>query len=688
MKNWSHILPFKFFFLFLFLLLGIRLTINYFFPLKSVYNENTSELIGQIKSLKIEGDLITLKIHGKEDVMGFYYLQNEEEKTFYENTLMDGQMIYLTGAFARPSKNTLPNGFNYQNYLESQKIFYVVTISKFKLLKEAPFLYKIKNKITKYLKKAPLKSYYEAFILGDTTSLDKDTLNKNGISHLFSISGMHICFLLMVLEFILPKNKFTFGLIFCFFSCYAFLTNFPVSILRCLSCYYLGYINQKYHIGLTHRWCLILVGSVFLIINPYLLKNVSFLFSFYISFCLTFIKNSKNYFISLIKTSAVSLLASLPILGYYFYQVNILSFFFNLIVIPFVNFLLFPVCILSIIFPPLNFLCTFLIQIFEKMNNLFASWNIGMILLPKVAKEYYILLAFVICLFLYQKKARIFSLLLLMLLLFVLKISPYCDSSYRIYFLDVGQGDATLLVFPHQKEVVLIDTGGKIDYTSASWKKRDKTTLADNLIAFMHSLGINKITTLILTHGDYDHMGEASRLLDNIKVEKVILNCGEFNDLEQELIKVLDKKKIKYYSCLNELNIDDNKFYFLKTKEYDNENNNSNVIYTEFNGYKFMFMGDAGIEKEKDILDKYNLANIDVLKVGHHGSKTSSSKEFIDEIKQKYSIISVGKNNRYGHPNKEVLNNLDNSKIYRTDQDGSIMFKIKNNKLKIETFSP
>ena len=101
-----------------------------------------------------------------------------------------------------------------------------------------------------------------------------------------------------------------------------------------------------------------------------------------------------------------------------------------------------------------------------------------------------------------------------------------------------------------------------------------------------------------------------------------------------------------------------------------------------------MFMGDAGVEKEKDILDKYNISDIDVLKVGHHGSKTSSSKGFIDEIKPKYAIISVGKNNRYGHPNKEVLNNLDNSKIYRTDQDGSIMFKIKNNKLKIETCSP
>ena len=101
-----------------------------------------------------------------------------------------------------------------------------------------------------------------------------------------------------------------------------------------------------------------------------------------------------------------------------------------------------------------------------------------------------------------------------------------------------------------------------------------------------------------------------------------------------------------------------------------------------------MFMGDASTTTEEEILNKYNLSDIDVLKVGHHGSKTSSGKEFIDEINPKYSIISVGKNNRYGHPNKEVLDNLKDSKIYRTDKDGSIMFKFINNKLKIETCTP
>ena len=90
-------------------------------------------------------------------------------------------------------------------------------------------------------------------------------------------------------------------------------------------------------------------------------------------------------------------------------------------------------------------------------------------------------------------------------------------------------------------------------------------------------------------------MGEAINLVEKFKIEKVIFNCGEFNELEQNLIKVLDKKKIKYYSCIKELNVDKNKLYFLQTKEYDNENDNSNVIYTEINGYKYMFMRDAGV---------------------------------------------------------------------------------------------
>ena len=224
----------------------------------------------------------------------------------------------------------------------------------------------------------------------------------------------------------------------------------------------------------------------------------------------------------------------------------------------------------------------------------------------------------------------------------------------------------------------MIDTGGIYN--------NDLTS--NVLIPSLKSRGIRKLDYIIITHGDYDHMGEAINLVNDFKVDNVVFNIGDINSIESSIISVLEKKNIKYYIGLDKLKINNNTLYFLNTKEYDNENDDSNVLYFNLDIFKFLLLGDAGIDKEKDILNTYNLPNIDVLKVGHHGSKTSSSKEFINEINPKYSIISVGKNNRYGHPNKEVLDNLENSKIYRTDEDGSIMFKIKNNKLKIETCSP
>ena len=160
-------------------------------------------------------------------------------------------------------------------------------------------------------------------------------------------------------------------------------------------------------------------------------------------------------------------------------------------------------------------------------------------------------------------------------------------------------------------------------------------------------------------------MGDSLYLIDKFKVENVIFNCGEFNALEKELIKKLNKRKVNYCFCIKELSIGKYKLDFLNTKVYDNKDDNSSVIYLKFNNYKFLFMGDAGEKRENDILEEYDLKNIDFLKIGHHGSNTSSSKEFISKVKPKYSLISVGKNNRYGYPKEEVLNTLKSSKIYR-----------------------
>lgn len=187
------------------------------------------------------------------------------------------------------------------------------------------------------------------------------------------------------------------------------------------------------------------------------------------------------------------------------------------------------------------------------------------------------------------------------------------------------------------------------------------------------------------SHGDYDYMGSSINLIDNFNIEKVIFNIGTYNELEKDLIKILKEKNIKYYKDIKELNINDSKLYFLNTGIYDNENDDSNVIYFKLNNYKLLFMGDAGEKREIDIIRKYNIENIDFLKVGHHGSNTSSNKEFINTIKPKYSLISVGENNRYGNPKEDVLDILSKSKIYRTDINGEIQIKIIRNNFSIKT---
>ena len=256
----------------------------------------------------------------------------------------------------------------------------------------------------------------------------------------------------------------------------------------------------------------------------------------------------------------------------------------------------------------------------------------------------------------------------------MININKFIKDNYVIT-IDVKQGDSSLLYL--DDKTILIDTGGLYNQI-----------VVEKTIIMLKSFGINKIDYLIITHGDYDHMGDSIYLANNFKIDKVILNNDDYNELEKELIKVLDKKKIKYLKGLQEIKLDNYKLEFLNTSEYDNENDNSNVIYLNYNDYKFLFMGDAGIDKEKDILKKYALKDIDILKVGHHGSNTSSSKIFINNIKPKYAIISVGKNNRYGHPKSSVLGTLSNSKIYRTDLDGSIVIRFNKNGYKIRTCNP
>lgn len=663
-----------FYFIFIFSLIYMFIFIN-FINVKSKYNENDSTLQVKIIDYKKSDDKLVIYAKGKEKILINYY---DDINISY------GDYVYVKGKFIKPKDNTNFNLFNYKKYLLSNNIKYTVKASNIKILKRNKnIFYKLKNYIffkIKSLDKS--KKYILTFIFADKSYIDKEMYNNYqnlGISHLFAVSGMHVSLVTFILLKLLEgKNKVIKYLITSIFLIfYLFLTNYTISMVRACFQFILFFINKFFKLNIDNSNIVIFLFSVLIILNPYIIYNIGFLFSFSISFTLIKFKDllTGSFIIKNIKTSLLSFFVSMPILVNNFFKVNFLSIILNIIYIPFVSYILFPLCLITVLFPFFDSFIYFVINVFETITKFFSSINLLTFSISKM-NIILVIIYYFIFIWIIKSNDKLKKKIIISFILIVFIINNNVLVNNEVHFIDVGQGDSTLIRIKNKN--ILIDTGGNVNFN-----------ISENvLIPYFRSLGVKKINYLILTHGDYDHMGEAINLVENFKVEKVIFNCGPYNDLENELIEVLDKKKIKYYSYIKELNVDNNKLHFLQTKEYDNENENSNVIYTKLNGYKFMFMGDAGVEKEKDILEKYNVSKIDVLKIGHHGSKTSSDKNFIDEMNPKYSVISVGKNNRYGHPNKEVLENLNNSKIYRTDQDGSIMFKIKNNKLKIETCSP
>ncbi len=640
---------------------------------------NFNELEGIIIKGNVTEDKISFVLKTKENVNCLYY--SPKQKYNIEDLL--GKKVHLKGNIGNLYNNTIPNTFNYKNYLYHNHIYVNYIVKDLEIIDDENIFYTIKNKIYKRIRKydSLTSSYLSLFILGDKNNIDEDVIDiyrSNGIWHLFAISGMHIGFIVLVLNKLLKKFKFKNLIISLILLYFIFLTNYTSSVLRAVIFYILKCLNNYKNFNLTNLKILFLTAFLILLVNPFSIYDTGFLYSFLITLAILLCSKNINghYFQKILKISLLSFIVSLPITVNINYEINFLSLLLNLIYVPFVSLIVFPLALLTFFIKPLAIIFKITITILEVTNKFFHSFSFSLII-PKMSFIVIIIYYVILLIYLKIKKKRIF--LLTIILIYIHILIPKLDKNAYIYYLDVSQGDSEIIISENKKSVIMMDTGGLINSDTKFYK---------NIILFLKSLGIKKIDLLITTHGDYDHMGESTFIVNNFSVQKVIFNCGEFNSLEKNLQEELKEKHITYNSCVKELDIKNNKLYFLNTQKYDNENDNSNILYMKIKNYQFLFMGDASVKVEKEILNKYNIFNIDVLKVGHHGSKTSSSKEFIDTIKPLYTIISVGKNNRYGHPNKETLENIKDSKIYRTDIDGSIAFKITNKKLSVKTFEP
>lgn len=651
---------------------------------ESVYKGSEEDFLCSIDNYKIEEDKMKLELVCKEKLVGSYYFKNNEYRFFKEKVNI-GSSVIVKGKLVSPKNNTVPYLFNYKKYLYNKRVYYTLKIDSIKILNinSNPFI-KLKNRVIKHVNSYKDSTYLYAFILGKTELISDEVLTsyrENGISHLFALSGLHVSIFSSILLFILKKLRFkeilNYVLIFIFLLLFSFITGFSPSILRATLLFFLLGINKVFYLNIRTLDILYLVFIILVIINPFIIYNLSFILSFTAAFFLIFssdLLKGKNYFVSLFKVSLLSYFASLPLSIYYFGYTNLLGTILNLVFVPLVSFVVFPLTLLTFIISKFYSILNITTNLLESLSLLFNKFKI-IIYFPRINLIFVFIYLSILMLYIKFKKKICLYLIIVLLIFF--KIRPYMDNNTYIYYIDVGQGDSILVVTPHLNKTILIDTGGIV-----SFNENYKSNIVKNkTIPFFRRIGINKVDYLFLTHGDYDHAGEANELLSNFCVKKVFINKGNINNIEK---KINNKEVLR----LKNFVIDNIKVNSLNNNVFNNENDDSTILLFNIYDYKFLFMGDASIKTEEYLLNNYILPNVDILKVGHHGSYTSTSTDFINVIKPKYSVISVGENNMYKHPNKSVLDILDNTKLFRTDVDGTIEVKISKKGYKIKTYVP
>jgi DNA internalization competence protein ComEC/Rec2-like protein len=642
------------------------------------YDLDTKKVVGEVLEYDIDGDYLKLTIDANEKLIGRYYFKTKAEKELFIKSVDVYDTLRLDGELEEAEGSKDIYSFDYKQYLKSKNINYIIKIDKITLIsKEKSFFKGIKC----FLLKRNSNPYIKAFIFGNNKSIITDVMSSYqeiGISHLFAISGMHVGLLTLVISKLLMKlnikEKYIFIIISLFLFFYLFITGVSPSILRAIFFYLFFSINKIYNFNIKGVNIFLLIFSISLLVNPYYIHEVSFLYSYTISFSILLVGNKINngsYFKRLFLTSLISFIVSFPITIYFFNQINILSVFYNMLFVPFISMIVFPLSIITYIIPFFEPIFNVFISLMEFLALKFNSISFSKLIFPSLPRYYYILYIVGVVIFIYFYNKKIISVLPILLLALFNYLYPVFFNQNYLMFLDVGQGDSILI---HSKDkTMLVDTGGVINYSREKWQERKNKKSLTNYVTIpvLKKLGIRKIDYLVLTHGDFDHMGEALKLIKQYRVEDIYLNQGNFNLLEKKVIKkyrhvyqIREKEEI----VLGNINI------VQINKEFSDENDSSSILLMCYKNKKILLTGDASKKSEEYILNKYNIGKIDVLKIGHHGSITSTSDELLKELRPSLAIISCGKNNRFNHPHKETIDKLKEYRIkyLRTDISGTI----------------
>ncbi|MFC0522543.1 DNA internalization-related competence protein ComEC/Rec2 [Pontibacillus salicampi] len=655
----------------------------------------------------VEKERVQIQIQEKEGDKWLGLVQTED----VSKDLKIGATCHVSGIVEEPIVSRNPGGFHYSNFLRTSGIQGRISIQKQDIVCQGSsprhFIHEVREGIIQELQRTYSTStagWVMTLLLGEDRYLEEETVElfrRWNLSHLLAISGLHVGLCIAIFSFIclragMLSKEWLKGLLLVILPIYVILAGGAPSVMRAASmaeaAILLSFLRLR--ISIVDVLSLLVVG--FLLVNPLLAFNIGFQFSFLVTFSLLFSPKLFHHVSPvtvLLRISLISQLILLPLQVLYFYVLNPVSLFANVFIVPLFSFIIIPFCLLLLVmllFPIqlalwldtlFRYVIDFTVSMVDYMDQyVLLEWVLGEMGLLFIIMYYVLFLTFMRCWENeYLLKSLWYGVLMVSILMFHSSL-PYLSSEGKVTMLDIGQGDTFILEWPHRKHIMLIDAAGKV------FSDKEEIFMY-NIMPYLHSRGIQKVDSMLISHKDHDHMGSMEEVLKQFHVDTILVSpYYEWDTGDAAGVRSIHRLKRG-----DEFTIENQLFEVLNPdNEQGDKNDNSLVVYTHMGGKGWLFTGDISTPIEEEIMTLYPDKQVDVLKVAHHGSKTSSSSVFVNHYMPAAAWISVGKMNRYGHPHPTIIATYEDRgiPIYRTDKHGAVSYTFSNNTGTFHTFLP
>lgn len=621
-----------------------------------------------------------------------YTIQSEEEKKQLQQQTLAKQFFYVEGELKEVPEPHHMYAFDFQNYLKSHRAIGIYEITKWQRqsieTNALSFLWQQRFRLEQQIDRTfpiSLRAEAKALLIGqqeDVQQEDTRAYQKLGITHLFAISGLHVALMSFLFQQILLRigirKEHVMYALFIALPAYAILAGSAPSVWRSVIMVLLLYITMLFHQKLRVESALGLCFLFFVLLEPNCIYQIGFQLSFLATSAIvlssSYLTHCQTWFAQSLWITVSCQLLVLPLLLYHFYEVSLGSIVMNLIFVPLFSFFILPANLFLLamtyllptiaapfftIYEPIRTWIQHLIYWCQKIP--YQMWNPG-----KPAVWLLCLLFCIILFFFYtmeQRRYRMWSVASLFLVAFYMTEQPKYHEDVRITFLSVDQGDCTIIELPNRRGVYMIDSGGLLRFGGESWKQANQPYEIGRqiIVPYLKGRGIQTIDRLILTHADADHVEGAEEVMQEVRVKEIHItpNSAQKN-IMNDVLKEAAKQHIPIREKMAGSTWQKGAFQMAYVMPYDTiyeGNNDSIVIVLTYEGKKIMIPGDLETAGEHELVEKNPtiLANTTILKAGHHGSKTSTSDLFLQATNSQLVIYSTGRDNRYNHPAKEVV---------------------------------